>query len=72
MKNKIIKIWDDFIYGQAFHTIRRMAARTPSFTYLMELQLRKWNKEHPISEELKLITQGFFDAMEDHLDKNKN
>jgi hypothetical protein len=69
MKNKIVKFWDDFIYGQAYHTIKRMAARNSGIPYLLELHIRKWNELNPIPESLKKATEDFFNAMEEHSDK---
>jgi hypothetical protein len=69
LKNKIIKAWDRFIYKHAFHTIKRMSVDVQGFTYLMELQIRKWNEMNPIPNSLKNATETFFEAMEQHVKK---
>lgn len=61
--NKITRKWDWWIYCRSFHSIRRMVIDRPGFAYLMELNIRQWNKDHPLPESLKSATEHFHAAM---------
>lgn len=53
--------WDWWIYCRAVNSLRRISERSPGFSYLMELHLRKWNGIQNIPESLKQSTETFFD-----------
>lgn len=59
----IIRKWDWFIYGFAFHSLRRMSQDMPGMSYLMELQIRHFNQHHTISPELKSATEMFYNSL---------
>jgi len=71
MKKWILEKWDWFIYRRAFNTLRRMSERRPGFSYLLELHMRRYNAENPISESVKSATELFHQAMIDHLGRVK-
>lgn len=58
--------WDWWIYCRAVHSLRRMTIQNPGMSYLMELQIRRWNEQLNISPELRRSTEVFHAAMNDH------
>jgi len=61
--NWLIEKWDWWVYRRAYHTLQRMCKRNGGFAYLMELWLREWRKQHPISKELESATEQFFESL---------
>jgi hypothetical protein len=66
LKGKILRKWDWWVYCRAINTMRRMAIENPGWSYLMELQIKGWNAEHPISPSLKSSTEHFHRSMTEH------
>ena len=60
MREWLLKKWDAWVYYFAYSTLRRMCTRNPGFGYLMELQLREYRKNNPISTEVQRETEEFF------------
>jgi hypothetical protein len=60
---KLLRKWDWWIYRKACGSIRRMALDNPGLSYLMELYIRGWNEETPISPELKHATEEFYNSL---------
>ena len=70
---KIIRKYDWWVYCRAVHSLRRMTLSNPGMSYLMELQLREWNKQLDISPELRSATESFQVSLEKHQQqKNEN
>jgi len=63
---RMLRKWDWWVYRRAIHTLRRIALDNPGWSYLMELQIRGWNEEHPIDSSLKSATEHFHRAMLRH------
>lgn len=64
MLNWIVEKWDWWIYARAHHSLRRICKRNGGFAYLLELYLKKWREENPISPELECATEIFFESLE--------
>ena len=60
MREWALKHWDKWVYYFAHATLRRMCERDQGFAYLMELQLREYRKNNPISPELQREVEEFF------------
>lgn len=60
MREWILKKWDSLVYYFAHSTLRRMCERNQGFAYLLELQLREYRKNNPISSEVERETEEFF------------
>lgn len=67
---RLLKKWDWMVYSWAYHSLGRITLDNPGMSYLMELQVRKYNATLDISPELKSATEHFFNALEDMKDKN--
>lgn len=67
---KILRKWDWWIYRKACGSLRRITLDNPGMSYLMELNIRGWNKQLEISPELKRATEAFHDSMRDHSQHN--
>lgn len=63
MQEWLLKKWDRFVYYFAYGTLRRMCWRDPGFAYLMELHLREYRKNNPISPEVQRDTEAFVKLM---------
>ena len=63
---KLLRKWDWWIYCRAFHSLRRMTLDNPGMAYLMELQMRDWNKKLAITPELRRATEIFHESMVEH------
>lgn len=57
------KKYDFFIYMLAFYSIRRMCEDDPGKAYFIELYLKAWRKDHPISENAKKAINTFYQIM---------
>jgi len=66
IKSAIMRKWDWFIYRRACSSLRRMATTDAGMAYLMELNLRDWNKNSGISPSLKAATEAFHESMKNH------
>lgn len=60
MREWLLRKWDKWVYYFAYGTLRRMCERDQGFAYLMELQLREYRKNNPISTEVERETAEFF------------
>jgi len=69
---KLRRKWDWWIYCRAVHSLRRMTLDNPGMAYLMELQIKGWNRQLNISPELKRATEAFHDSMRGHSQHNVN
>lgn len=67
---RLLRKWDWWIYCRSFHTLRRMTLNNPGMAYLMELQIKGWNRQLNISPELKRATEAFHDSMREHSQHN--
>jgi len=59
---KMIEMWDYWIYRKAFHSMRRMSIRDPGLAYLLKLELDRIFEDTP-SESLKHSAESFFQAV---------
>ena len=66
IKNKFIDTWDFWIYCRSFHSFKRISEKKKPWSYIMELQLKKYNKEYPLSRELKQSADLFFESMDSY------
>lgn len=62
----IIRKWDWWIYSRACGSLRRIAINNPGMSYLMELNIRRWNQHLEISPALKRSTELFFQSLNDN------
>lgn len=60
MREWLLRRWDSWVYYFAHNTLRRMCERNQGFAYLLELQLRRYRQEHPISAAVQRETEEFF------------
>lgn len=60
MRAWLLKKWDNWVYYFAHDTLRRMCEWDQGFAYLMELQLREYRKNNPISSEVQREVEVFF------------
>jgi hypothetical protein len=63
---RLLLKWDWIIYRLACGSLRRMTTSNPGMSYLMELNLRDWNKHLGISPSLKAATEAFHESMKNH------
>jgi len=63
---RLLRSWDRFVYRLACSSLRRMVTDTPGLAWLMELNLRDWNKNSGISPSLKVATEAFHESMKNH------
>jgi len=54
---------DFLIYKIAYSLIMYVCKHTPECSYYLELHIRKYNKENPVSKELKNATELCFNEM---------
>ncbi|MCK9282612.1 MAG: hypothetical protein M0P71_18500 [Melioribacteraceae bacterium] len=54
---------DFLIYKIAYNLIMYVCKHTPEWSYYLELHIRKYNKENPVSKELKNATELCFNEM---------
>lgn len=59
----LIEKWDWWIYARAHNTLRRMCKRNGGVAYLLELWLREWRNQNPISKELESATERFYESL---------
>lgn len=59
----LLNKWDWWVYRRAYKSFQRLAQSNQGFTYLFELHLREYNKQHEIPESLKRSTELFYNAM---------
>lgn len=63
---RLLRSWDRFVYRLACSSLRRMTADNPGMAYLMELNIRDWNKHLAIPPSLKIATESFYESMKNH------
>ncbi len=63
---RLLRSWDRFVYRLACSSLRRMVTDNPGLAWLMELNLRDWNKNSGISPSLKVATEAFHESMKNH------
>jgi hypothetical protein len=62
---RIVVLWDQFVYRLAYRSMTRMLRRNQGLAYLFELNLRRYREQNPIPERLMKSTESFMDAMGD-------
>ncbi len=63
-KRRLVHRWDMLVYRLAYRSLSRlMKSGDGGFAYLMELSLRQWRAEHPLTPEMEGATERFHDAM---------
>lgn len=66
----MVELWDWWVYRRATASFRRIFERNPGTGYLVELRLRHWNEQHPLSPELRAATERFHEELLRHTGGN--
>jgi hypothetical protein len=62
----LIEKWDWWIYWRFYRSLRRRCERDGGYAYLMELWLREWRSNHPLTPEVEHATERFFESLRDY------
>lgn len=58
VSRRVVRSWlakyDMVIYGLSVSVFKRLALKHEWFGYALELHIKDWNREHPISDQLKV------------------
>ncbi len=69
MKKYLVRKWDNLVYKMAVPSFNRIIRDNPGICYLFILHMESALERNPISPELKLATEKFFEEIDEHLER---